>query len=271
MGIACRFSRRWIHRLFVDRYLGPKTTGRLWKHVQRCEGCRRQYEEAIVLERLVETGGEHALEPARLEIGLFREYAAQRAIQEPRHEGRHGLRLLLAPVGAAAAVLLLVAIVLSTSRQDEHWQARKGAVQTLAVRVFCEVERPSGNHEVLSLSERFGPGEVRSCPPSANVHFAYSSDRAGYLYAFEQKALGARDAMNLVPLIRTLVKVQPTAQLTPVPIHLGPPQLSGHDSITFVFVRSPEPHSVDAVIARLQQGSVASFDIVRRTVAVDPP
>ncbi len=49
-----------------------------------------------------------------------------------------------------------------------------------AVRAVCQTQ----NGEIWSLSEKPGPQEVAACPINGEIDFAYTANRAGYLYVF---------------------------------------------------------------------------------------
>jgi hypothetical protein len=105
MFTRCRTARQWITRDLAGE-LSPRRVERLGRHVERCEGCRREQVAYAALERALGLLPMAAELPPRLEQDTLRRARVAADDADPGEARRVGRWLLVgAPALAATAVL----------------------------------------------------------------------------------------------------------------------------------------------------------------------
>jgi Putative zinc-finger len=108
MLMRCRTARQWITRDLAGE-LPPRRVERLGRHVERCEGCRREQVAYAALDRALGLLPVAAEMPPRLEQDTLRRVRLAADDADPRPARGVGRWVLIgAPAVAAAAALGLV-------------------------------------------------------------------------------------------------------------------------------------------------------------------
>ena len=107
MLMRCRTARRWITRDLAGE-LSPGRMERLGRHVERCEGCRREQVAYAALDRALGVLPMTAAMPPRLAQDTLRHVRVAAAEDDPRDARRVGRWVLVtAPALVATAALVL--------------------------------------------------------------------------------------------------------------------------------------------------------------------
>ena len=255
MGVVCRLAQRLTERSFVKQAWFKPGRFWWWCHVRQCQQCRSHYDNVMNMDRWLASGSQTRHLPSDLELETFLPVVLDQVAPSTIPAKIFGaVSWLFQPfqkwtlAGASVGVVLVVASIVVTQRQEPEWRMRGSEASGLSIRMFCEEKDPLGHALIRSISDTPGPSETASCPQDGILRFAYVSPTPGYLWILVTQEDGSWHGVLPWSGEAPPVHVDRATQLKSLPLRIGPKILAGRDHVVLVYVLSPEPMELaDAV------------------------